>query len=356
MTDPKLVEEKQEINNDGHGASESVSNSEVGSMANNRLDGIIDSATGVGSPHAQSVNALDKDGPLSPQSVLNDGLVNSDSTANSGFELQNQDELVRKRQEEIEKEIKANHPFLTKIFPLSSLDAEFANDQVYKTKLQDLLTRYKSIRKTRPDGNCFFRCFGFAYFESLINDKKEYDRFKKIAQESKDQLVSIGFNSFTIEDFHDTFMSVLNNVPEGGVEQLEQAFNDDGRSEYMVVMWRLLTSCYLRKEEEFYQNFLEGYATVKDFCEHEVEPMYRESDHIHIIALTSFLNVGVRVNYMDRSGADGKVNAHDFPDGLQPRIHLLYRPGHYDILYPIQSEHNSSSATENPVPSNGVAE
>lgn len=61
--------------------------------------------------------------------------------------------------------------------------------------------------------------------------------------------------------------------------------------------------------------------------------MFKESDHIHIIALTSAIGVGVRLQYMDR-GEGGKVNAHDFPDGSQPRVHLLYRPGHYDILYP----------------------
>jgi len=61
--------------------------------------------------------------------------------------------------------------------------------------------------------------------------------------------------------------------------------------------------------------------------------MYRESDHIHIIAVTTALGVGIRVKYMDRGdGAD--VTAHDFPEGCDPLVHLLYRPGHYDILYP----------------------
>lgn len=40
-------------------------------------------------------------------------------------------------------------------------------------------------------------------------------------------------------------------------------------------------------------------------------------------------------------GAGGKVNEHDFSPifggndqaTTDPRIHLLYRPGHYDILY-----------------------
>lgn len=65
----------------------------------------------------------------------------------------------------------------------------------------------------------------------------------------------------------------------------------------------------------------------------EVEPMYKESDHIHIIALSSALDVGIRVRYMDR-GQSTEAIAHDFPEGSHVRVHLLYRPGHYDILYP----------------------
>ena len=51
--------------------------------------------------------------------------------------------------------------------------------------------------------------------------------------------------------------------------------------------------------------------------------------------------------YLDRSLALGggseadtaDINAHDFcpealPPSCPPRVHLLYRPGHYDILYP----------------------
>lgn len=37
--------------------------------------------------------------------------------------------------------------------------------------------------------------------------------------------------------------------------------------------------------------------------------MYKESDHIHIIALSNALNVGVRVKYMDR-GEGSQVCTH----------------------------------------------
>lgn len=67
-----------------------------------------------------------------------------------------------------------------------------------------------------------------------------------------------------------------------------------------------------------------------------MEPMYKASDHIHIIALSSALGVGIRVRYMDR-GQSTEAIAHDFPEGSHVHVHLLYRPGHYDILYPIDT-------------------
>ncbi len=66
----------------------------------------------------------------------------------------------------------------------------------------------------------------------------------------------------------------------------------------IVVYLRLMTSYYLQKESDFFTNFIEGSGSIGDFCKREVEPMYKESDHIHIIALSSVFNVTVRVVYM----------------------------------------------------------
>lgn len=41
---------------------------------------------------------------------------------------------------------------------------------------QDLLQKYSYIRKTRPDGNCFYRAFGFAHLEALLEDGQELQR------------------------------------------------------------------------------------------------------------------------------------------------------------------------------------
>lgn len=246
----------------------------------------------------------------------------------------NHDEAILAQEKEIEREIAERIPLVDTKQDLSILQKEYAlEDEVYQQKVKDLRSKYQHIRKTRPDGNCFFRAFSFAYLESLLVDKQEYNRFKKIAEQSKEALVSLGFQSFTIEDFHDTFMEVLKKIEDNiTVDDLLKIFNEQGYSDYVVVYMRLLTSGQLQKEEAFFSSFIDGQRTVQEFCKQEVEPMYKESDHIHVISLTRHLGVGVRVQYMDR-GSGGRVNAHDFPEDRPPRIHLLYRPGHYDILY-----------------------
>lgn len=141
-------------------------------------------------------------------------------------------------------------------------------------------------------------------------------------------------------DFYETFLEVISKVePKDNqpqvLEELHKVFNEPGFSDYVVVYLRLITSGKLQEESEFYQNFIDGsYNSVAEFCHKEVEAMYKESDHIHIIAICAALGASVRVEYFDR-GQDAVV-AHNFPDDLpgQPNVFLLYRPSHYDILYP----------------------
>ena len=70
------------------------------------------------------------------------------------------------------------------------------------------------------------------------------------------------------------------------LSELWTSFNDQAVSDYVVVYLRLLVSKELKANADFFQMFLEDGKTVEEFCLTEVEPMYRESDHIHITALT----------------------------------------------------------------------
>lgn len=80
------------------------------------------------------------------------------------------------------------------------------------SKLKYLTSKYKSIRKTRPDGNCFFRAFAYAYLEYLVKNKDDYEPFRALSEESKDRLIQLGFPQFTLEDFHDTVSDKINSI------------------------------------------------------------------------------------------------------------------------------------------------
>ncbi|KAE8607483.1 hypothetical protein XENTR_v10011198 [Xenopus tropicalis] len=245
------------------------------------------------------------------------------------------DEAIIAQQDRIQQEIAGHTPLLSERLDLSVLYQEYApDDQVYQEKIKDLHRRYNHIRRTRPDGNCFYRAFGFAYLEALLGGGPELARFKEVSLQSKDELIRQGFTEFTIEDFHNTFMELIALVEKRpAVTELLAAFNEQTVSDYVVVYLRLLTSGHLQKDSIFYQHFIEGGRSVKEFCQQEVEPMCKESDHIHIISLSQALNVSIQVEYMDR-GEGGTTVTHVFPEGSDPpQVFLLYRPGHYDILY-----------------------
>lgn len=57
------------------------------------------------------------------------------------------------------------------------------------------------------------------------------------------------------------------------VADLLASFNDQSTSDYLVVYLRLLTSGYLQRESKFFEHFIEGGRTVKEFCQ-QVPPRF----------------------------------------------------------------------------------
>nr|CAB3503425.1 unnamed protein product [Digitaria exilis] len=227
--------------------------------------------------------------------------------------------------------------------PLSSLAAEFqSGSPILQEKIKLLGEQYDALRRTRGDGNCFYRSFMFSYLEHILEtqDKAEVDRIMIKIEQCKKTLLSLGYIEFTFEDFFSIFIDLLESVLQG--HETSVGF---------------VTSGEIQRRSEFFEPFISGLtnSTVAQFCKASVEPMGEESDHVHIIALSDALGVPIRVMYLDRSSCDTgnlSVNHHDFipsanvsegdgdsattsaPSAEKPYITLLYRPGHYDILYP----------------------
>ncbi|KAH7516813.1 hypothetical protein FEM48_Zijuj10G0174500 [Ziziphus jujuba var. spinosa] len=242
--------------------------------------------------------------------------------------------------------------------PLSSLAAEYqSGSTILLEKIKVLNEQYASIRRTRGDGNCFFRSFMFSYLEHILEsqDQAEVNRIKANVEECRKTLQGLGYTDFTFEDFFTLFIEQLDSVLQGNEDSISHdelvvRSRDQSISDYVVMFFRFVTAGEIQKRSEFFEPFIMGLtnATVEQFCKSSVEPMGEESDHVHITALSDALGVPIRVVYLDRSSCDNggvSVNHHDFipadsnlPNAsggktFSPFITLLYRPGHYDILY-----------------------
>ncbi|CAF3775824.1 unnamed protein product [Rotaria sordida] len=237
---------------------------------------------------------------------------------------------------EIESEIAESQRLVSDKIPTAQLQNEYASDD----KIAELMKTYKYIRRMRGDGNGFYRAFAFGYLEKNLNNKKELERFRQLTYDLKDQLVKLGYLDFTVEDVHDVVIEIIDNIyKEGNEQSLIENFCSSSYSDYLVAYLRLFTSGYLQMNREFFENFIEDGKSVKQFCSTEVEPMGRESDNIHIIALTKAAVVPLRIVYMDRN-QQSSLTIHDFTvtddemkETFKPMITMLYRPGHYDLLY-----------------------
>ena len=57
----------------------------------------------------------------------------------------------------------------------------------------------------------------------------------------------------------------------------------------------------MRSEEERFSPFISDALcpNMESYCKREVEPMGKECEQVHIIALTEYMGVSVQIDYLD---------------------------------------------------------
>jgi len=254
-----------------------------------------------------------------------------------------QDEMTIQQQAEIEKGITETIPLISGRVPLApTLSPIYSEDPIYSAKVAEISKKFGEMRKIRPDGSCFYRAVLFRLFEAALETPTFLEELVKKHVGWKELLSVAGYTQFTVEDFYDNFGEALNqlealksgNTPPADDPIATKFFSSSPVCDYLTVFLRILTAAELVKNSAFYSNFLFSEdQSITEFIKLEVEPMGKEADHLQITALATAIDVGVAVVYMDRG--DTTVE-HEFPEGKGAGgylIKLLYRPGHYDVVY-----------------------
>ncbi|THH18226.1 hypothetical protein EW146_g2721 [Bondarzewia mesenterica] len=246
----------------------------------------------------------------------------------------------------------SSRPLIASVVGLDVLRAEYENgSQSFVQQIDNLQSQgYHGVRRTRGDGDCFYRSLAFAYMERIINSQ---DRPLAVAkaistlETTLPMLDAAGFQKMVYEDFYEVIEGLIKHIAEPNAQgeyitpdTLLEAFQDPETSNYIVVYLRLLTSAQIRTDPESYEPFLfhpeiGEPMSIRDFCEAFVEAVGKEADHVQVTALSRALKINVSVAYLDGRSLDGKVDFvefHSAVDSSDEPLVLLYRPGHYDIL------------------------
>lgn len=293
-----------------------------------------------------------------------------------------QDIKTQAQVEAIAQEIKTTQPLTSQLHPIASLPSHLNLEVELNSQSKNfidgchyLATQYTSFRAIRGDGNCYYRAFLYSLCEHLVRratstnissdttgQDKEFKRIQTYVNESLTEVTKYGYDQFTIEMFHDELVDLMTFVVEcssnqnssANAEKLHEKLNEENStSDYCTWFLRVITSAYLKKDADRFIHFLDdpNYFDVPTFCQREVDPMGKECGMVQVLALAEAFGVRVNIEYLDGNALlnDGKVlmrhtfgaeaeksngNGYDGKDDINPvNITLLYRPGHYDILY-----------------------
>ncbi|KAF2757311.1 cysteine proteinase [Pseudovirgaria hyperparasitica] len=196
----------------------------------------------------------------------------------------------------------------------------------------------------------------FTYFETLqrLGDLGKFDEELARISSMRNLLEHSGYDRYMWEDFEAETLECLQRTRDAvstnddGLALLN-TFNDESMSMSIITHLKLLASSWMKTHVADFEPYLDN-MTVPEYCSNHLDPVQSEMDDMSLNALYSILvkpaGINLEVMYLDRS-IGSEINTHRFEvdgDVSGPVIHLLYRPGHYDILYRIPPQHGVSQA------------
>ncbi|CBZ52864.1 putative ubiquitin thiolesterase protein [Neospora caninum Liverpool] len=185
-----------------------------------------------------------------------------------------------------------------------------------------------AMRRIRKDGCCFYRAYMYGVFLYFLRQRESIKVFiRRINEELLPQVHEVNVGAETVADFAEETVENLQKLesPEASMQTLDDIFNDTCSSNYIVVFARLLASTHIKLNSELYLPFLTAYATVEEYCSHEVDPMWVEAEQPQIMALTAMTQMPVEIVYFDQSPGEepGKCTCRIICSLSLLRLHCL---------------------------------
>jgi len=252
-------------------------------------------------------------------------------------EVANDFSAFESQQDAIQQEI-GSQPLIGSKVPLSDLAEEYKQHEVFTQKLEGLDASHEFRRSIRGDGHCFYRSIIFGFLEYFITtgDIDAIKGMKENATAKNTILTEKLGMPWTLEDFYQAYIEIcdlamvcINSKSDDSdpLNAIMKAFEEsDG---YIIGFMRYMASAEV-KTNEIYKFTVPG-GDVNEFVKTHIEAVNSEVDSLAVQAVGASIGLPFRIYYLDQS--QGPINSFNFPHDKEPHIHLLYRPGHYDLIY-----------------------
>ena len=250
-----------------------------------------------------------------------------------------EDDLILDYENNIRKEIELTTPLISDELPISKLTEEYKSNEEYLKSIENISKKYKTYRKVRRDGNCFYRSFIYLLFEHICikNDKILFEKIKQKIIDSKILTEKNGYEWSVVQDFYDIFLKefceCFNSLSSGIIprDYLDKIFSDNEKGNYLIYFIRFCLAAYLKENKDNYKIYIE--EDFDEWIRKEVEAIDHEADQIQIMACVNYFDIGIKIEYLNKFKNEIVKLPENKPDD-EFFIYLLFSPGHYDILYP----------------------
>jgi len=130
-----------------------------------------------------------------------------------GMDDQALDKATLEARENISREIAQNIPLIGEKTPLQSLIQDFSHSEMFQKQIKILGESYTTVVKIRPDGNCFYRAFSFALFETLIGNEEKREQLKAKYLKTRTFLVEKqNYPNVTVDDFYEQNVDFIDDI------------------------------------------------------------------------------------------------------------------------------------------------
>lgn len=164
---------------------------------------------------------------------------------------------------QIREEEVRNVPLIGDVEQLDALETEYrSGSDIFLAKIAALRQRYSGIRRTRGDGNCFFRSFVFAYLENILRtgDLAERDRAVGRLETMRQRLLDAGYEELVLESPLELLLGMLRSIGSPTdpltLSALEGNMRSEDISNYVVFLLRMATSAEVKRRAEFFAPFI----------------------------------------------------------------------------------------------------